>query len=250
MQAFTDTHAAFYCRSIETSTYVSALTLPVSQYITESYKACLDIGAGSGVLTRACLRPGMHWFAVEPNSYMQNVLQQQVQGLENDNIYLHVVDSTWENLPKTYCADVVLACNVGATHHHPVNFFNAMAPRCRTMTWVVAAQAGPSTFCAAGFLPPELHGASTIPAVEITLSMLSKDQQPHHITWHDWLYRAEFEHVEAAVTHFIDRLNLKQADSYRRQAVSDYVTKHAEIAARGVVVACQKRSAVLNWSWS
>lgn len=250
MQTFTDLQAAFYCRSIETSTYASVLSSPISQYITESHKRCLDIGAGSGILTRMCLRSGMDWFAVEPNLYMQSVLQQQAKALQNSNIYLHIVDSTWENLPETYCAEIVLACNVGATHHNPADFFHAMAPRCQTMTWVVAAQEGSSTFCAAGFLPQELHGASITPAIDKTLSMLSPHEQPHQITLHDWIFRAKFEHVDAAISHFLNRLDLKPGDSHRAQPISSYITKHAEIGADGVVIACKKRSAVLNWSWS
>ena len=111
---------------------------------------------------------------------------------------------------------------------------------------MVAAQAGPSTFCLAGFLPPELHGADTRPAFERTLEQLGSTRAPDDIRFTDWRCRFVFADLHAAQTHFLDRLAL-EAGSERARAVLRYIDAHSRLTAAGVEVGCDKRSAVLCW---
>jgi hypothetical protein len=115
-----------------------------------------------------------------------------------------------------------------------------------TMQWVVAAQKGPSTFCLAGFLPPELHCSDTRPAFKRTLDQLGPHRAPDDIRFTEWHCRYVFADLQAAQGHFLNRLGLKpgtaQAVEIRR-----YVAQHAVTTTAGVEVGCAKRSAVLSW---
>lgn len=116
------------------------------------------------------------------------------------------------------------------------------------MLWVVAAQHGPSTFCAAGFLPPDLHGADTQPAIDRCLTDLGSQRQPHAMLFADWDYRVVFPDVAHAQAFFLQRLALPQ-DSAKGQAVWNFVAQHVEPQGDGVVARCRKRSAVLRWEF-
>jgi hypothetical protein len=233
--------AAFYAETIAGSTYTAAL-LP---RLGPAPASLCDIGAGSGLIAGQWLPSGTPWQAVEPEPFMQTLLSEVAHARQ---LRLQLHPCIWQNLPAEVSADTVLAANVGATHHEALRFFQAMQGRWRReMVWVVAAQDGPSTFCLAGFLPPELHGADTQPAVQRTLAELGIAHAPQSVDFVDWQYRASFSSLEAAQAHFLDRLQLPQGGD-RAQAVSNFVAQHAKPLAGAWQLTCQKRSAVLRWT--
>jgi SAM-dependent methyltransferase len=239
-----DTQADFHADTIEESDYARR----VAPLAGGPFDDVLDVGAGSGALTRRCLRRGARWVAVEPNAAMRARLARLRPALAHERIDLQVEPTTWQSLPVDVRARTVLAANLGATHHEPARFFDAMSERFRaTMTWVVAAQHGPSTFCLAGFLPPELHGADMRPAHERTLDTLDGPRGPDTCTFVDWTCRRTFTSLAHAQAHFLEHLG-PCADPVRDAEVAAFVARHAAVRAQGVVVSCAKRSAVLRWT--
>lgn len=239
-----DQQAHFYAQSIADSEYANA----VSPLLCAPYHDVLDIGAGSGALTLCCLASGARWHAVEPSPAMQAHLGALRASLTERGIALEISPSRWQDLPPSTRAATLLAANVGATHHEPVVFFDAMHPRfTEAMHWVVAAQAGPSTFCLAGFLPPSLHGADTRPAYQRTLACLGETRKPHSVQLVDWRYRATFASVVSAQAHFLDRLGLLP-DTPRGRDVLAFIKRHVQDRAEGVIVEVPKRSAVMSWT--
>jgi hypothetical protein len=239
-----DAPANFYAETIAASDYAAR----VGPLLCGPWVEVLDVGAGNGVLTRSRLAPGARWIAVEPNAAMGLHLAACRPWLAERRIRLELLPVTWQALPDSVVADQVLAANLGATHHEPLEFFGAMRGRWRrAMHWVAAAQHGPSTFCLAGFLPAELHGADTTPAVERTLAQLGAACAPHSVCFADWAYRCTFADVATAQAHFLDRLGLA-ADSPRGQEVCAYVARRGRAGPAGLEVGCAKRSAVLTWT--
>jgi hypothetical protein len=114
------------------------------------------------------------------------------------------------------------------------------------MHWVVAAQAGPSSFCLAGFLPPELHVCDTRPAFERTLEQLGPERAPDDTRFADWHCRIVFADLPTAQAHFLDRLALAP-ETAKAVEVCRFVARHALPTAAGIEVSCAKRSAVLTW---
>lgn len=239
-----DAQARLYADTIAASDYAAR----VSPLLGGAWTEVLDIGAGTGELTRPRLSPGARWIAIEPHEVMVRHLVGLRPRLAERRIRLDVLQVAWQALPPSVAGDDLLAANLGATHHEPAAFFEAMRGRWRrAMHWVVAAQHGPSTFCLAGFLPAELHGADTTPAVERTLAALGASRAPRSVRLADWAYRCVFADAAAAQAHFLDRLGL-EADSARGREVVAYVARHARPVALGVEVGCAKRSAVLTWA--
>jgi SAM-dependent methyltransferase len=239
-----DPQARFYADTIAASDYAAR----VGPLLGGDWHEVLDIGAGTGELTRPRLSPGARWIAVEPNAVMAAHLAGLQRQLSERGIVLQLLPVLWQSLAASEAADRLLAANLGATHHEPAAFFEAMRGRWRrTMHWVVAAQRGPSTFCLAGFLPAELHGADTVPAVERTLAALRGSSPPQSVQFADWAYRCTFADAGAAQAHFLDRLGL-EADSARGREVCAFVARHGRPVASGLEVGCQKRSAVLTWT--
>ena len=242
-EGWSDVHAEFYAATLDESDYAQR----VAPVLGGSFGDVLDVGAGSGVLTRRCLAPGASWRAVEPNAAMRARLENLRAPLERVGIALLIDPRPWQALDATLRADTVLAANLGATHHDASRFAEAMAPRfARTMTWVVAAQSGPSTFCLAGFLPSELHGADVRPAHLATLDALSPTFRPDTVAFVDWTCRKTFQSLAHAQAHFVERLAIDGA-SPRGSAVKAFVAARADVRTEGVTVACAKRSAVLRW---
>lgn len=160
---------------------------------------------------------------------------------------LEIHACTWQELPAAVCARRLLAANLGATHHEASVFFDAMVGRWQDdMHWVVAAQAGPSSFCLAGFLPPELHGCDTRPAFESTLEQLGPARAPDDIRFADWLCRFVFADLPTAQAHFLNRLALAP-DTAEAVEVCRHLARHALPMADGIEVSCAKRSAVMSW---
>jgi hypothetical protein len=240
-----DDQAEFYARTIAQSGYADA----VVPLLGGPFADVLDIGAGSGELTARVLTDGARWSAVEPQPAMQRRLLAQKPSLTLRGIELVLHPQTWQALPSDMVAHTVLAANVGATHHEAARFFDAMRPRAqKNMLWVVAAQHGPSTFCAAGFLPPDLHGADTQPAIDHCLTDLGSQRQPHALLFAEWDYRVVFPDVGQAQAFFLQRLALQQ-DSGKGQAVCEFVARHVQPHTDGVTACCRKRSAILRWEF-
>lgn len=238
-----DALADLYAQTIAASGYAHA----VVPLLGGPFDDVLDIGAGSGELTRRVLSDGAVWRAVEPHAFMQKRLSEVADSLSVRGIRLSLFAHDWQCLPPGITADVVLAANLGATHHEPAAFFDEMRPRARKrMCWVVPAQAGPSTFCLAGFLPPDLHGADVQPAVERCLAGLGAAGQPREVVFANWTYRMFFPDVQSAQQFFLDRLSLLPA-SPRGQAVQAFVQHHLRPVNNGLEARCEKRSAVLHW---
>ncbi len=238
-----DAEAAWYADAIAATDYADAVTrcLPVP------WDDLLDVGAGSGVLAPAILGSGAHWCAVEPQALMRRRLRRMAESLADRRVVLELHDCGWETLVPGIGAEVLLAANLGATHHDAAGFFDAMRPRWRrAMHWVVPAQPGPSTFCLAGFLPPALHEADMQPACLRTLAQLGAARAPRRIAYADWRFEAAFCDAEAAADHCMDRLGVA-ADSDRGRAVSAWVHANGVADSRGFVIGCAKRSAVLSW---
>jgi SAM-dependent methyltransferase len=239
-----DGQARFYARTLAQSDYAAR----VAPRLGGPWSDVLDVGAGSGALTVPCLAPRARWHAVEPNAAMRGLLAMRRASLARAAVELRIDSRPWQALPDDVHADVVLAANLGATHHEPVTFFDAMRPRARReMVWVVAAQNGPSTFCLAGFLPASLHGADECPAHERTLAALGAARAPASVEFADWTCRHTFTRMDEAREHFTERLRIRP-DNPRAAAISDWLDEHALAGPAGVTVACPKRSAVLRWT--
>jgi SAM-dependent methyltransferase len=238
-----DAEAAWYADAIAATDYASA----VLRCLPGPFGDLLDIGAGSGVLAAGVLGRGARWRAVEPQALMRQRLRQRAESLADRAVVLELHGCGWEALAPDVRAEVLLAANLGVTHHDAAAFHDAMHARWRrSMHWVVPAQPGPSTFCLAGFLPPELHGAEMQPAYERTLAQLGTGRAPDRIAYADWRFDARFANAEAATGHCCDRLGIA-ADSARVRAVAAWVHAHGVADARGFVIGCAKRSAVLSW---
>jgi hypothetical protein len=238
-----DGQARFYAETIESSDYVER----VAPLLAPRWDDFLDVGAGSGALGGRLANAGSRWQAVEPQPAMQALLEQQRPLLATRGVTLALHPCTWQELPAPVSGGQLLAANLGATHHEAGEFFDAMTGRWQdAMHWVVAAQVGPSTFCLAGFLPPELHGADTRPAFERTLEQLGPTRAPDDIRFTDWQCRFAFADLHAAQTHFLDRLALAP-DTAPAVEVCRFVARHASLTAAGVDISCTKRSAVMAW---
>jgi hypothetical protein len=238
-----DDQALFYAGTIASSDYAER----VAPMLDACRTSLLDVGAGSGVLGSRLAQTGSEWHAVEPQPAMQALLARQRAELDARRVALTIHPCIWQELPTRVRARQLLAANLGATHHEADTFFDAMAGRWQdTMHWVVAAQAGPSTFCLAGFLPPELHQADTRPAFERTLEQLGAGRAPDDIRFTDWTCRFVFADLAAAQAHFLDRLQLAP-DTADATEVVRFVSRHALWTASGVEIRCIKRSAVLGW---
>lgn len=235
--------ADFYAETIAASDYAEV----VAPHLRGPVDDFLDVGAGSGLIAGRVLGDGARWTAVEPEPAMQARLHARAAQLAARGIRLSLHPTTWAAMPAEACGNVLMAANLGATHYEAAEFHTAMQPRWRReMVWVVAAQDGPSTFCLAGFLPPELHGAPTQPAVERTLAQLGPGRAPDEMTTVNWSYRVTFPDLAAAQAHFLDRLALSPG-SHRARAIADFVSRHARLGADGLTVSCPKRSAILRW---
>lgn len=235
--------ADFYAETIAASDYAEV----VAPHLRGPIDDFLDVGAGSGLIAGRVLGDGARWTAVEPEPAMQARLHARAAELAARGIRFSLHPTTWAAIPPEAGGEVLMAANLGATHHEAAEFHTAMQSRWRReMVWVVAAQDGPSTFCLAGFLPPELHGAPTQPAVEHTLAQLGPGRAPDEMTIVDWSYRVRFHDLASAKAHFLDRLALSPG-SDRARAIADFVSRHAQMRAEGVSVGCPKRSAILRW---
>lgn len=238
-----DGQARFYAETVESSDYVAR----VAPLLDARWDSFLDVGAGSGALGVRLIRDDSHWQAVEPQPAMRELLERQRRVVTPRNATLEIHACPWQDLPRPVRARQLLAANLGATHHDAAAFFDAMADRWHdSMHWVVAAQAGPSTFCLAGFLPPELHGSDVRPAFERTLDQLGHERAPVRIRFVDWHCRFVFPDLPAAQAHFLDRLALIPSTP-RGADVCRHVARHASQTVRGVEVGCAKRSAVMAW---
>ncbi len=245
LNGWNDAAANFYAETIAQSSYAKN----VAPLLGAALCDVLDIGAGSGELTRRALAFGAHWAAVEPNAAMQERLSAMRNQLQLQRIRLTVHTDSWQSLASGVSAKTVLAANLGATHQDAAVFFDAMRPRATEhMLWVVPAQAGPSTFCLAGFLPLYLHGADTQPAVDRCIADLGSERAPDSVSFADWRYQVSFASTHAAQAHFLDRLGLDRASS-RGQEVADFVAHNLRRKSAGLVASCQKRSAVLRWQF-
>lgn len=241
--AWDDAQALFYARTIAQSNYAER----VAPLLDGPWAHLLDIGAGSGALGARLVPPGGRWTAVEPQAAMQDLLETMQPALAARDVELRIQRSTWQDMPTGLQATGLLAAHLGVTHHQAADFFDAMAGRwAHGMRWVVPAQAGPSTFCLAGFLPQELHGADKTPAFERTLAMLGPTRAPQRIRFTDWRCRVVFADLAAAETHFLERLALV-VDTDRAREVCRYLSLHVRPVSGGLEVACRKRSAVLAW---
>ena len=240
-----EAQARLYLDLLAESDYAERLA-PV---VGSDYHDVLDIGAGNGALTRRCLARPSRWLAIEPNAAMGEALAALRPALAALGVDLAHLPLRWEELPDALVAETVFAFNLGATHHESDALFDQLAGRCRReMIWVVPAQRGPSTFCLAGFLPPELHGGEMTPAYERTLARLAAEQQPNGIDFVDWTCRLSFSSRAAAAEHFLERLDL-HADSAQGRAVLDYLDTHLAADDAAVRITCAKRSAVLYWTF-
>jgi len=241
---WSDEQARFYAGLLAVSDYAAR----VAPLLGGPFDDLLDVGAGSGDLALRALGEGARWRAVEPSPAMRGLLAGHRPMLARRRIVLRIDACGWETLPDTVGAAVVLAANLGASHHDAARLHDALRPRARrSMVWVVAAQPGPSTFCLAGLLPAALHGADVQPAHERTLAQLGSDRQPHGCRFVDWTCRGRFADLAAAQRHFVERLALEPG-SARAAAVADHVARQADAAADGIWLHCAKRSAVLTWS--
>lgn len=238
-----DGQACFYAETIESSDYVER----VAPLLGPPWTDFVDVGAGSGALGARLVGDGGRWMAVDPQPAMRALLEQQRTRLLARGTTLEIHACTWQDLSADLRARRLLAANLGATHHEAGEFFDAMVGRWQdAMHWVVAAQAGPSSFCLAGFLPPELHGCDTRPAFERTLDQLGPERAPDDIRFANWHCRFVFANLPAAQAHFLDRLDLAP-DSAKAVEVCRYVARHAVATTAGVEVGCAKRSAALSW---
>ena len=240
-----DAQASLYLDMIAGSTYADALVPALDT----RFHDVLDVGAGGGTLTRRCLVDGGQWTAVEPNRTMGRALAEAALALRARRIRFTHLPCTWEALPDGVVADTVLAANIGAAHHTAEVLFSALAPRARReMIWIVAAQEGPSTFCLAGMLPPELHLADTTPAYLRTLAQLGPGRAPQEIAFADWECRMHFSSTAAALDHFLSRLDTPR-DSARGQAIDRHLLSLLTPSTDGVLARCPKRSAILRWTF-
>lgn len=238
-----DGQARFYAETIESSDYVDR----VAPLLGPPWKDFLDVGAGSGALGARLVGDGGRWAAVDPQPAMRALLERQRMPLSARGASLEIRAGTWQDLPADLRARRLLAANLGATHHEAGVFYDAMVGRWQdAMHWVVAAQAGPSSFCLAGFLPPELHGCDTRPAFERTLEQLGPERAPNDIRFADWHCRFVFADLPSAQAHFLDRLALAP-DTAKAVEVCRFVARHALPTAAGIEVSCAKRSAVMRW---
>lgn len=235
--------ARFYLEMIAQSDYARQLAPVVGQ----NFSDVLDVGAGGGHLTRQCLTAGAKWLAIEPSRIMGEALAKQRSSLLKSGIHLTHLSLPWQDIPEQTDAQTVFAFNLGATHHEAAKLFEALARRAkREMVWAVPAQHGPSTFCLAGILPPELHGSDTRPAFERTLENLSASHQPVRIYFVDWHCRMTFRSPELAIEHFLTRLDVRLT-SDKGQAISDFLRFRLKRDGQGHRLACPKRSAVMRW---
>lgn len=245
----TSAHARLYLRMMAQSDYASRLA-PV---VGKNYSDILDIGAGSGSVTRHCLAAGARWCAVEPNPAMGEALAAQIPALTARGIRLEHVAARWQDLPQAVDANTVFAFNIGDNHHAAAALFDALAPRARReMVWIVPAQAAPASFCLAGFLPADFYGdnaANRQPAVERTLEQLGESRQPAQIDYIDWQCRFNFSTRKEAIQHFLERLDCS-ANSVQGCALLAYLDRALHPAGKGYPVACAKRSAVVRWFFS
>lgn len=235
--------ARFYLAMMDQSDYAARLAPLVGNGLVD----VLDIGAGGGHITRRCLAPGARWLAVDPNPVMGEALASQCASLLAAGIRLTHLAQSWQSLPAPIGAQTVLAFNLGATHHAAADIFAALAGRAkREMVWVVPAQDGPSTFCLAGILPPELHGSDTRPAFQRTLEQLAAGDQPNRLDFVDWSCCMRFASPESAIRHFLSRLDVRQ-QSDKGRAIGDFLRLRLKQDGSGYRLVCPKRSAVMRW---
>jgi hypothetical protein len=222
----------------------------VAPVIGKAKGTILDIGAGSGALTRHCLAGPSTWIAVEPNVEMRSVLASLQPSLEKKLIQLEVIPARWQDLPCDISASTAFAFNIGATHHEARSLFNTLQGRgLKAMVWVVPAQEAPSSFCLAGYLPPEIHQEDTTPAYLKTMAQLGPSDRPHSIAFVDWMCRYTFTSNEALLSHFKERLGLKDGTDKARD-LECYLRKKIKSSKVGMQISCEKRSAVMRWEFN
>lgn len=238
-------HARLYLDMIAESDYAEKIAPGVGM----TTGSVLDIGAGAGDITRRCLAGPARWIAVEPNPEMRRVLASLQAPLEIKSIQLEILPLQWQSLPSEVVADTAFAFNVGATHHQADALFEAMLGRqIKTMVWVVPAQNAPSSFCLAGYLPPEIHGESERPAYLNTLAQLGSKRKPHDIEFVDWECRYTFSSKETLLSHFRERLAIQRGSNEARN-LENHVLEKIETSGAGLQVCCSKRSAVMRWTF-
>ena len=80
-------------------------------------KDVLDIGAGTGRATFACLRQGVRTiFAVEPSPGLRNIFAQKIHG-QSESRQIRLIDGTFANIPLAdNSVDVSLSCSAFTSH--------------------------------------------------------------------------------------------------------------------------------------
>ncbi len=236
-------HARWYLDMIDQSDYAEKLAPVVGM----TQGMALDIGAGSGAVTRRCLSKNACWIAVEPNAEMGRVFLSHVAKLAGQGIQTLLMALRWQDLPADVFADTAFAFNVGATHHEAAQLFdNLAARRLKEMVWAVPAQKALSTFCLAGYLSPEFHGDQCTPAYLRTLEQLGLERRPERIDFVDWTCRYRFRSLKEAISHFLDRMGLAEGSPEAGEVKTHLIGKLGDESGE-VRISCPKRSAVMRW---
>jgi hypothetical protein len=244
-----DADAAFFADQLARSDYARNLGDALRGLYGGRPRSLIDIGAGSGLLGQAVIARGGRWCAIEPNAHMRGRLAGVAEA--RPDLSIDIRDGVWQDL--TPCdpaapADLVLCANIPG----PIGAARALHARTRPLgrrlAWIVPAQAGPRSWCLAGFLPTHLHGEDITPGDRLALDELGSDLVPDMVHLVPWTFQAFFPDRAAARAHMLDHLHRRGhvVDDLERR-----LDRHLDLALmpaeEGVIARAPKLSAVFVW---
>jgi len=248
---WSDTDAAWFARCQRRSDGITTIAAAITAVVGPQ-SDLLDIGAGTGALGTALLAPEARYRAIEPSAEMVRRLSRLRRQRVRD-ISVEVLAAPWQQvLPEPRLqADSVLAANIpglveGAAALWPV----LRAQARRHLMWVVPAQAGPRTWCCAGFLPPHLHGlegSGLVPGVDQTLTALTGCAPTPQRLDVAWTWRAAFPSRRAAVRWFAPRI-AQPDDPDQQRTLVQWCDQRLRRSGSLWIAEAPKRSAILIWS--
>ncbi|WP_372015532.1 class I SAM-dependent methyltransferase [Tistrella mobilis] len=244
-----DADAAFFAEQLARSDYARNLGDTLRALYGGRPRSLIDIGAGSGLLGQAVIARGGRWCAIEPNAHMRG----RLAGLAEvrPDLSIEIRDAVWQELAPAdpaAPADLVLCANIPGPIGQARALHARTRPLGRMLAWIVPAQAGPRSWCLAGFLPSHLHGEDITPGDRLALDELGGDLAPDTVHLVPWTFRALFPDRAAARAHMLDHLGR------RGHVVDDLearLDRHLDLALveadGGVIAEAPKLSAVFLW---
>jgi hypothetical protein len=241
---WSDTAAAFYVSGQQRSDDVQRLG-PALRRSLRRATSVIDLGAGTGALGAAAIPTTAHWTAVEPNSFMYDLLQRAalVRGTAQ------VINACWQDsaVAALPTADAVLAARIPGLSEDPIALWQrcaALAQQC--ICWVVGANDESGSGGLSSFLPSWLRDPRRSSSVEQTLDCLSGIAPTPQVTLIDWTWRQIFPDFASAFLYFATRVrNPGEVEQQRRLEI--FLRTHLRKSDDGFLAEATRRSAVCTW---